>query len=79
MKLLDWIPLEKLDWQRLSTNPSPGAIELLEKNIVKIDWYCLTKNPSAINLLKKNPDKICWEHLSKHPGAISYLNRTLIK
>ncbi len=25
MKLLDWIPLEKLDWKYLSYNPSPGA------------------------------------------------------
>jgi hypothetical protein len=36
MKLLDWIPLEKLDWQELSANPSDGAVDLLLANPYKI-------------------------------------------
>ncbi len=60
MKLLDWIPLEKLDWFRLSENPSPGAIELLEKNPKKIHWDCLSQNPGAIRIIEKNLDKIRW-------------------
>ena len=31
MKLLDWIPLDKIDWYYLSFNPN--AIHLLEENI----------------------------------------------
>ena len=64
MKLLDWVPLEKLYWNPLSKNPSPGAIELLEKNPEKINWGCLSMNPSAIHLLEKNPEKINWHWLS---------------
>ena len=45
MKLLDWVPLEKLDWDGLSSNPD--AIHLLEKNPDKIDWYWLSMNPGT--------------------------------
>jgi len=55
MKLLDWVPLEKLDWCGLSRNP--GAIHLLEKNPEKISWKHLSSNPNAIHLLEANPDK----------------------
>jgi hypothetical protein len=34
MKLLDWVPLEKLDWGGLLMNPN--AIELLKKNLDKV-------------------------------------------
>ncbi len=40
MKLLGWIPLDKLDWDWLSGNPN--AIHLLEQNIDKINWYNLS-------------------------------------
>ena len=39
-KLLDWIPLEKLDWFGLSQNPA--AIHILEQNPDKIDWQFLS-------------------------------------
>ena len=32
-------------------------INLLEKNIDKIDWECLSSNPNAIHLLERNLDK----------------------
>ena len=51
-KLVDWIDIEKLNWDALSFNISDGAIHLLEVNQHKIDWYKLSANPSAINLLK---------------------------
>ena len=44
MKLLDWIPYDKIHWKYLSENPN--AIHLLEANQDKIDWYYLSKNPS---------------------------------
>ena len=64
--LLDWIDTDKLNWDRLSTNPN--AIDLLEDRIKyektltqerynnlknKINWYNLSSNPNAIDLLKE--------------------------
>ena len=49
MKLLDWIPEDKLDWEYLSKNSN--AIQLLEKHLDKIVWDYLSGNP---NLLKCN-------------------------
>ena len=46
--LLNWIPLENLDWDALSENPA--AIHLLKANPDKINWYMLSKNEAAIHL-----------------------------
>ena len=43
-KLLDWIPLDKINWGGLSENPR--AIELLEQNQDKIDWNYILQNHS---------------------------------
>ena len=37
---------DKIDWERLSSNPS--AIALLEANQDKIDWDELSRNPAAM-------------------------------
>ena len=69
MKLLDWIPLDKLDWKLLSFNLN--AIHLLESVILdmdKLNWGLLSSNPGAIHLLEKNIDKIDWWFLSKNPN-----------
>jgi hypothetical protein len=79
MKLLDWIPLEKLDWGGLSRNPSPGAIELLEKNFEKIHWSFLSVNPAAIHLLEKNPEKIHWYSISTNQSIFEEDYQTLCK
>ena len=55
LKLRDWIPFEKLDWERLSINPA--AINLLENNLDKVNWYNLEANPAAIHLIKVNINK----------------------
>jgi hypothetical protein len=86
MKLLDWIPEDKLDWCYLSSNPN--AIQLLETNLQResyiinwrrlLDWRRLSGNPDnsyAIPLLEKNPDKIDWTYLSKNPNAIHLLEK----
>ena len=66
--LKDWIPLEKLNWKMLSSNPN--AIELLKANPKEIDWdyLSLNQNDEAIELLKANPDKIVWGWLSSNPA-----------
>ena len=57
-KLLDWINIDKINWNCLSANPA--AIHLLEANQDKIDWIYLSVNPGALHLLEANPDKIEW-------------------
>jgi hypothetical protein len=71
-----------IDYFRLSSNPNPIAIKLLEEEIkvnpdVHINWDILStnKNPEAIKLLKANRDKINWNLLSANtnPKAIEIL------
>jgi len=45
-ELLDWIDINKLNWDLLSANPK--AIELLSKNQDKIKWHLLSSNPGAL-------------------------------
>ena len=73
MKLLYWIPFEKLQWDELSRNPN--AIHLLEQNLEKIHWWGLSKNPGAIHLLEANPEKIYWCQLTKNPNAIHIIKK----
>ena len=56
MRLREGIPLDKLRWQKLSSNPN--ASHILEKNLDKVDWWGLSSNPNAIHLLEKNLDKV---------------------
>jgi hypothetical protein len=72
-KLLDWIDIDKLNWEELSENPN--AIHLLEQNQDKIDWDNLSRNPNAVFLLEQNQDKIDWDTLSCNPNALSILER----
>ena len=72
--LLDWIPLEKLNWLSLSKNPA--AIHLLEQNPDKINWDQLAENPKAIHLireaLEQNPNKFDWSKLAQNPAIFTY-------
>ena len=45
-KLLDWIDINKISWDLLSSNPN--AIDLLERNQDKINWDYLSLNQNAI-------------------------------
>ena len=84
--LVDWINIDKLNWEQLSSNPN--AIYLLEirnefENCLsikaynnlrdKICWDNLSLNPNAIELLTNNQHKIDWERLSSNPNAIELL------
>jgi len=71
--LLDWINIEKLDWDLLSQNPN--AIDLLKVFPTKINWKYLSKNPNAIELLQGNQDKIHWKSLSSNKNAITILKK----
>ena len=68
-----------IDWDFLSMNKNPEAIELLKQNPKKINWLWLSSNPcnEAIELLKQNPKKINWSILSRNrnPEAIKLLEQ----
>ena len=72
-KLLDWIDIDKLDWDELSSNEN--AINLLEQNQDKIIWSSLSFNENAIELLEQNQDKIDWRFLSTNKNAIKLLEK----
>ena len=70
MKLCEWVPFDKLDWESLSQNPS--AVPILEKNLDKVDWFNLANNPNAIHLLENNLGNLSWCGLSKNPNIFTY-------
>jgi uncharacterized protein YicC (UPF0701 family) len=43
-----------------------NAINILEKNLDKVNWNCLSHNKNAINILEKNLDKVNWNSLSEN-------------
>jgi hypothetical protein len=74
-------PKVDINWDILSTNKTPEAIELLKANRDKINWDLLSgnTNPKAIKLLVEeyekypNSTKFSWSALCKNPGAIEIL------
>jgi len=54
----------------LSSNPSDGAIDLLETHKQYIDWRSLSSNvnPRSIKMLRDNQENIDWEALSANPS-----------
>ena len=75
-KLKNWVSEDMLT-SRLSVNPR--AIDYLEKNPDKIDWFYLSLNPAAIPLLQENPDKIDWTWLSANTSALQLLEENQLK
>ena len=73
MKLLDWIPEDKLKWDVLSENSN--AIHLLEQNLDNINWEYLSYNPNAIHILEKHMDEIDWDWLTRNSNAIHLLEK----
>ena len=61
-KLLDWIPLSKINWRYMSMNGHVGSIAILRENPDNINWLYLaeTETNGAVELFKENPDKINW-------------------
>ena len=58
---------------------NPNAIHILENNIDKINWQCLSTNPNAIRILEDNFDNIYWGLLSYNPNAIHILEKNINK
>ena len=74
--LLEWIDIDKIDWEWLSRNPE--AIHMLEANPAKIDWTNLSRNPNAIAIqwLEATPDNINWTSLSLNPAMFKSYHET---
>jgi len=83
-----------IDWEELSCNTNPNAIDLLRERAIeennmsekdyaklknKINWNVLSTNPNAIELLEENIHKIIWKYLSANSGAINLLKNTLMQ
>ena len=45
-ELREWVDTDKLNWKELSQNPN--AIQLLSKNIDKVDWEFLIRKSNSI-------------------------------
>ena len=72
-KLLDWVDVEKLDFQTLSKNHN--AITLLLQNIDRIEMHAFSLNthPIAVNMLSFAFHRIHWTNLSENPSAAHIL------
>ena len=53
-ELLEWINIDKLDWNALSGNKN--AIDFLRKYPENFNWTILSGNPNAYELLMENQD-----------------------
>jgi hypothetical protein len=60
-------------WIDISLNSN--EIDMLEKNIDKLNWFYLSANPNAIHLLELNQDKINWSMLSQNENAMDLLEK----
>lgn len=75
---LDWIPRDKLDWEkclefhgRLSTNIK--ELQVWKQNNENIYWPTLCENPTAFTEIENNINKIdesCWRYLCENPNAV---------
>ncbi len=54
-ELLEWIDKDKLDWDKLSSNPK--AIDHLKENQDKINWYWMSYNPSIFKEVYNDENK----------------------
>jgi uncharacterized cysteine cluster protein YcgN (CxxCxxCC family) len=65
-----------VDYNNLSLNETPEAIQILRENFKKINWHNLAYNKSqaAIDLMKEYPENIYWDALSANPNAYEILS-----
>ena len=64
---------DEIDLDEICSNPN--AIDLIKRNLHKVDWMELSGNPNAINLLTENEYRIDWDILSSNPNGIKLLER----
>jgi hypothetical protein len=72
----------KISWLRLSYNPNPNIIPLLEQYKDKFDdndnvWGHISHNQNLISLIEQNQDKINWKDLSYNRNACHLLQKKI--
>ena len=66
---------DKINWKIASLISEPDIIPILEQNINKVDWSCLSQNVAAIHILVNNMDKVDKFWLSTNASAIYILEQ----
>ena len=72
-KLLDWVPVEKLDRNGLSYQPK--AVEFLRENPKYINWKIIASNSAALSIIEENISKINFSWLSSEEHGIHILKK----
>ena len=72
-----WIPESKLDFDLLLDNPNPLIMNVILKNLNKINWQILSEKNYAMDILLEHPDKIKCDRLAQNTDnrAIEYLKK----
>ena len=55
------------------------AIDILEQNQDKIDWWWICLNPAAVHLLEERQEEIEWYFLCQNKNAINLIKQNLDK
>jgi hypothetical protein len=71
--------LHKMDYSWNGICSQPHLIDIIVKNMDKINWDSLSENYNAIHILEKNIDKINWYNLSGNHNAIPILEKNIDK
>ena len=61
-KILDWIYIDKLNFNKLSSINNDIIINYLIKNQENQNYLCLNQTDKALELIN-NKKKICWNNL----------------
>ena len=65
-----------LNLYKMCSSRDPCCLNILEKNINKINmscdrdlhWSVISRNPNCINLIKKYPERVIWNELTTNPS-----------
>ena len=49
------------------------TVDILEKNLDRVDWNMLSENPNAIHILAENLHKVDWYDLSCNPNVLQII------
>jgi hypothetical protein len=75
VKLLDWVDINKIDWDMMSMNSR--GLDLINKNIknknINLNYVSLNTNVDVIEILNDYKNIINWDLLSSNKNAINML------
>ena len=77
VKLLDWVDINKIDWDMMSINPR--GLELINNNIknknINLNYMSSNTDVSVIEILNDYKNIINWDLLSINKNAINMLEK----